>query len=1051
MKIHELSIKHPVTVLMFVLIVLVLGGVSLLRLSIALMPNIDIPMIMVNTSYSGVGSKEIESLVTKKIENAIATVNDVKSITSQSSEGSSMVMAEFNYGADLDFASLQMREKIDQMKSSLPDDAGSPTVSKMDPNSMPVVRLGISSKDGKMDDVALKNLVEDKIKSRLERLAGVASVTVSGGKSREIKIDVDPHKASLYSVTLSNIISKLKAENLNEPGGTVEYAGKKLLVRSLGEFKSIQQIEKIPLTLPTGGKIFLGDVATVSDDFATVDTYARMNGENSIGLSVLKQSTGNTVKVVNKVKQELKKIQRDYPNLEAELIFDQGKFIQSSINNVATNAVTGGLLAIIILILFLHNFRTALFIGTSIPISIIATFVMMYFTGITLNTISLAGLALGVGMLVDNSIVVLENIYRHRQDGHSLVEAARLGAGEVGGAVLASTLTTVVVFLPIIFTEGMVAQIFKELSLTVTFSLLASLIVAFTLIPLLCSKYLKIDDEKHQYWGGKLVNRIIHGWIHGLERLLGIYQILLKWVLGHRKTTMVTVAGVFIFSMCLIPLVGIEFSPAVDQGQFTVSIELPQGSLLKDTDEVTRNVEGIILAIPEMEKLFVSVGSAGRGPRSASQGNVASLSATLKPVSERKRRTAVIVDEVRQKVAFIPGAKIRVTEETSSMGGGGGSSSPVQVEIRGSDFDVLEKSALKVKGIIAKVDGIRDSKTSLEDGTPEAQILVDRDKAAEYQLGTSEVAALIQTAVQGEVATTYKIGSDEIDIRVEYPEASRQSFEQLKNIYIITSSGLQVPLSDIAQINLDKGPVQINRKNQERYVTVTAQIFGRDVGSITNDIRSSLSNLVLPDGYTVSYGGDAENINESFASLALALVLSVMLVYMIMAAQFESLLQPLIIMFSVPMAYSGSIFGLVLTGRSLGITAFIGVIMLAGIVVNNAIVLVDYVNTLKERGMDTRSAILKAGPIRLKPILMTTLTTILGLLPLALGIGEGGETQAPMATVVIGGLLTSTILTLVIVPVIYSLFDDWHEKLARKRANKQITVGQIEQEPFRII
>jgi HAE1 family hydrophobic/amphiphilic exporter-1 len=1040
MQIHELSIKHPVTVLMCVLIVLVLGGVSLSRLAVALMPDIDIPMAMVSTTYAGVGSEEIESMITKPVESVLSTVNNIKTITSQSSEGTSRVRIEFNYGTDLDFAALKMREKLDAIRDSLPDDASSPTVMQVDPDAMPVVQLGISIKNNTLDDVALKDLVEDKLQPRLERLDGVASVSVSGGKTREIKIDVDPQKAAYYGLTLSAIKNKLKAENLNEPGGTVEYAHKNLLVRALGKFESLVQIEKIPLAIPAGGTVFLKDVATVSDAFAKVNTYARMNGVDSIGVSVRKESGGNTVRVVNLVKKEMVKIQRDYPNLEIKVVFDQADFIQKSINNVSNNAITGGLLAVIILILFLHNIRTALFIGTSIPISIIATFVLMYFTGITLNTVSLAGLALGVGMLVDNSIVVLENIHRHRQEGHGMLDAARLGAGEVGGAVLASTLTTMVVFLPIVFTEGVSAQIFKELSLTVTFSLLASLVTSFTLIPMLCSRYLKMEDPRHRYWGGALGNGIIHGWINGLDKLLVFYRSVLQWAVGHRKTTILAAGLVFMGSLCLIPLIGIEFSPDSDQGRFTVSIELPEGALLRETDAITRRVETIIQQIPELEKFFVTVGSSGRmRSKSSSETNAASLNVTLKSVSKRTRKTAVIVDEVRRQVASIAGAKIQIREITSSMGrgGGGGNRNPVELKIHGADLTVLKQLAEQVKKTIATVKGVREPDTSIEEGMPEARVLVDRDKAADYGIGVAEVASLLTTAIQGSVATTYEVGGDDYDVRVEYPEAARQTYEQLSNIYVITSGGRQIPLQNIATINLGEGPVEINREDQERYVTVTSQIFSRDVGSITKDIRAQLTQLHLPDGYTITYGGDAKDINEAFSNLFLALILSVMLVYMIMASQFESLLQPFIIMFSVPLAYCGSIFALALTGRSLGLTSFIGVIMLAGIVVNNAIVLVDYINTLKRRGLASRAAILQAGPIRLKPILMTSLTTILGLLPLALGLGESGETMAPMATVVIGGLATSTILTLVVVPVIYSLFDDWHNRRADKKAGRK--------------
>jgi HAE1 family hydrophobic/amphiphilic exporter-1 len=798
MQIHEYSIKHPVTVLMCVLIVLLLGGVSLARLTVSLMPDIDVPLAMVSTTYDGVGAEEIESMVTKPVESALSTVNNIKKITSQSMEGYSMVMVEFNYGTDIDFAELKMREKLDAIRKKLPDNCDTPTVMKLDPNSMAIAQLGITSKNDAMDEIALKYLVEDKIEPRLERLDGVASVSVSGGKTREIKIDVDPQKAAHYGLTLSTIVKKLAAENLNEPGDTVEYAQKNLIVRVLGKFTSLAQIEKIPLAIPAGGTVLLEDVATVSDDFEKVDKYARKNGQNNIGVSIRKQTDGNTVNVVKQVKKEMARIERDYPNLDVQLIFDQADYIEKSINNVADNAVTGGILAIIILFLFLSNIRTALFIGTSIPISIISTFVLMYFSGITLNTISLAGLSLGVGMMVDNSIVVLENIHRHRHEGHTMLEAARLGAGEVGGAVLASTLTTIVVFLPVIFTQGMIAQIFKELSLTVSFSLLASLVVSFTVIPLLCSKYLKIEEMQHRYWGGALVHRLLTGWSAGLEKVLALYRPALKWVLGHRKITILVTIGFFIFSLCLIPFVGIEFQPESDQGRFRVSIKLPQGALLADTDAITRKVEAFIQQIPELDKFSTTVGGSGR-MHSSNESNTASLFVTLKSLEERKRRTAVIVDELRRKVADLAGAEIRVKEITSSMGGGGNMSTPVEVEIHGDDFEVLKQLALKVKDIIAKVDGVREPETSLEDGNPEARILVDRDKAADYGIGVSEVASLMSTAIEGTKATTYEVGGDDYNVRVQYPEAARQTYEQLSNLYVITSSGVQVPLRNIAK------------------------------------------------------------------------------------------------------------------------------------------------------------------------------------------------------------------------------------------------------------
>ncbi|KUO77423.1 MAG: multidrug ABC transporter [Clostridia bacterium BRH_c25] len=1028
MRLHEVSIRRPVTVLMCVLMVLVLGGVSLLRLPIDLMPQINFPIAIVLTSYPGVGPQEIESIVSKNIESAVATVNNIKTIQSQSSEGQSIVIAEFNSGTDMDFATLQMREKIDLVKGFMPDEVEAPMVIKMDPSMIPAVVLGVS--DGK-DEAELKRFVEDKIKPGIEKLDGIASVSVTGGKTKEIKVDVDSQKLSGYGLSFSQIIGALQSENLNQPGGTVEYGDKSLLVRSTGEFKNLDQIRNIPVTLPTGTVVYLRDMAEVKEGYKDVNTYNRMNGESSIGLSVQKQTNSNTVKVVNLVKKEIQGIQKENPDVKIDLVFDQGQYVETSINNVARNALVGAILAVLVLFVFLKNIRTTLIIGTAIPISIIATFVLIYFSGITLNLVSMGGLALGVGMLVDNAIVVLENIYRYRNEGHSRVEAALLGTQEVGSAVLASTLTTIVVFLPIVFTEGIAAEIFKQMALAVTFSLIASLIVALTVIPMLSSKFLKMV-KYHEASKNERLNKIFDKWDDALRAIDDFYKKVLGWVLVHRRRTVITVVLIFIGSLLLIPFVGTEFFPKMDQGQFTVDIELSQGTLLENTNAITREVEGILSKVPEIQKVFVTVGSSGNSMGvSGGSSNRANMNITLKTLNERKKSTSQIVDELRKKVSLIPGAKIEINEVSSSFGGGGGA--PVSVSIAGPDLEKLSEIADNVEGTIKDIEGIRQVKTSISEGRPEAQIYVNRDRASYYGLGTAQVASAVRTAIEGKVATKYKVDGDEIDVRVGFNEESGKSYAQLKNTNILSPLGVEVPLIEIADVKIEKGPITITREGQERYVTVSADVFGRDIGSVNRDISAKLDQMPLPSRYSIKYGGEQEQMVEAFSSLILALLLAIVLVYMVMAAQFESLLHPFTIMFSLPLAYTGSALGLVLTGRALSVPAFIGVIMLAGIVVNNAIVLVDYINTLRGRGMERQEAILKAGPTRLRPILMTTMTTILGLIPLALGMGEGAEAQAPMATVVIGGLTTSTILTLVIVPVIYTLFDDISVKLGRKK------------------
>lgn len=1041
MKIHEISVKRPVAVLMCILMVLVLGGVSLSRVPVDLMPNINFPIAIVSTSYTGVAPQEVESIVTKNIENAVATVNNVKSIQSISSEGNSIVIAEFNSGTDMDFATLQMREKVDMIKGYLPDDVGSPLVMKLDPNMMPVISISVTNG---ADETILKRFSEDQIKPRLERLAGVASVGISGGKTQEIQVNVDPDKAAGYGVSLNQIMTLLQSENLNLPGGTIEYAEKKLLVRSTGEFESVEQIRNIPITLPNGTTLYIRDVAEVVDTHKPIDSYSRTNNKSSISINVQKQTNANTVNVVRDVKEELGKIVEEYPDVKIELIFDQGDFIEKSINNVANNAIVGGMLAVLILFIFLKNIRTTLIIGTAIPISVIATFVLVYFSGISLNIVSLGGLALGVGMLVDNAIVVLENIYRHRNEGYSRVEAALLGTGEVGRAILASTLTTIVVFLPIVFTEGIAAEIFKEMALTITFSLLASLAVALTLIPMLSSKFLKMV-KAHEASRNKSMNRIFDVWDNGINAIDMFYQRILVWVLKHKRRTSLIVFGIFVFSLVLMPFIGSEFFPSMDEGRFNVSIQMPKGSLIENTNKMAEKLEEMISQIPELNMMHVSVGNSGNfmSGSGGTDSDSATISVTLTPVKERKRSTSQIVEEVRNSVKNIAGAEIKIDEVASSFGGMSGGAA-VSIQISGPDLDTLKEISKDVEKLVSGTAGTRQVESSISEGRPEAQIYINRDKASAYGLSTTQVASVVRTAVEGRVATTYKLDGKEIDIKVQYPEDKRRTLDQLKSVTVQSATGVQVPLLEVAEIKIEQGPTSINRADQERYVTVTGDVFGRNTGDVNGELKKTIKEYRLPDGYSIRFTGEDEQMVEAFTSLALALILAVLLVYIVMAIQFESLIHPLTIMFSVPVAYSGSVFGLGITGKPLSVPAFIGVIMLAGIVVNNAIVLVDYINTLRERGLSRDEAIIKAGPTRLRPILMTTLTTILGLVPLALGIGEGAEAMAPMAIVVIFGLMTSTILTLLIIPVIYSIFDELSAKTRKrfKKSGSQAVVSQ---------
>jgi HAE1 family hydrophobic/amphiphilic exporter-1 len=1033
MKLSGIAIRRPVTTTMCVLIVILLGVVSFGGLGLDLLPDINFPMAIVSVSYSGAGPMEVESLVTRPLESVLGTVANIKSISSVSAEGNATVLVEFASGTDMDFATLDMREKVDMIRGMLPEGTGAPMILKMDPNMIPIIEMAISS-DG--DIASLTTLVDDSIVPRIERLEGVAVVDVYGGREREVRIEVYPERLKGYGLSLMHIVQSLRAENLNLPGGSVDDGNKRYILRTTGEFQSVEEIGEIPIALPAGGVIKLQDIADIQDTFKEASTVMTANGKHSIDLSVRKESTANSVQVARRINAELERIEQDYKGIEIKTIVDTSTFIQKTIDNVTGMAVSGGLLAIGVLYLFLRNFRTTLIIGVAIPISIIATFTLIYFNGLTLNMVSLGGLALGVGMLVDNSIVVLENIFRCRQEGHNRIDAAREGSDEISMAVVASTLTTVAVFVPVVFVEGIAAEVFREMALTVSFSLMASLVVALTLVPMLSSKYLRVSNNGEKRLKIKFVSSALDLWNKGFDKLDRLYRRVLAWALRHRKIAIIGMVVLFVVSLLSAALVGAEFFPSMDQGYITVSISLPRGTVLEETGRIAYRIEDMVASIPEMEDVFVVLGSGGG--MGGSDTSSAIIYGKLVDMGERSRSSFEVADSLRQRVADIAGAEINVS--SMAMGGFAAGGSPVNIQIKGDDLTELSVIAEDVKGIVARVEGTRETASSLDEGKPEARVIVDRKRASIYGLNVSAIASTVQGSVDGQVATRYRMGGEEIDIRVALREDSAGDLHNLGNIIIPSPAGFQVPLEEVADVTIGEGPSSINRADQARVVTVSSEVFGRDLSSVMKDIRAGIDRYPLPEGYTIEYGGENQEMVDAFTSLAKALVMAIILVYMIMASQFESLVYPFIIMFSVPFALTGAVGGLVLTGRSLNVASFLGIIMLTGIVVNNAIVLVDYINTLRSRGTERNEAILKAGPVRLRPILMTTLTTILGLIPMALGIGEGAELQAPLATAVICGLLFSTVLTLVVIPVMYTIVDDIGIRLRRKFKTKGTVV-----------
>lgn len=1018
MNIAGLSIRRPVTTVMVVLIVFILGFVSLSRLNVDLLPSINLPVMVVSVQYSGAGPEEVENIVTRNIESVLATVSNLESMRSISSEGSLLVILQFTQGTDMDVAALEVREKLDMIRGVLPDGVSDPIVLKLDPNMLPIMSFAVSQ-EGKTDQ-ELQVWVEDVLKPRIERIEGVASVSILGAKQTEVKVIVDPEKLMSYGLSMDLVVSALRAGNLNLPGGVVQDGQYDLLVRVSGQFTNLDELLNVPVMSSTGTTYLLRDLARVEKGVKDDRQYSRVNQHDSLSISIYKESTANTVRVAEKVNRELESIRKSYPDISVMTIVDQSKFIKSSISAVTSNAYIGAVLAIAILLIFLKNITPTLIIAVSIPFSVISTFVLMYFSGITLNIISLGGLALGVGMMVDNSIVTLENIYRMREQGLNPIDAAEKGTNEITMAIVASTLTTVCVFLPIVFTQGMTAEIFRELSITVTFSLLASLGVALTLVPMLASKLVT-----RQGFSKKNVT---------VERVTEKYRRMLEWSLEHRKTIVLITAVVFGMSIVLLPLVGVEYFPTVDQGQIEIEVSLPKGSSFSETLEAVQKVEKIVSEIPEVEMVWASIGGQQLGMiMGGSARDQGSITAVLKPLGQRNRTTQQVGEEIRQKVKEIAGCQIQVNASGGFAGLGLGiMGASISISIKGQDLSVLKKIADDVVEIVSNVPGTREVRSSFEEGRPELRIVIDRQRASQYGLNVAMISSAVQSQLQGVVATRYKEEGTEIDVRVQLPDDGLFKAQHVENLMVTSPLGVSVPLKSVARFEYAQGPVRIERHDQSRVVTVSGSYEGRSFGDVMKDIQERLDDYPLPEGYFIEYGGEQEQLLQAFSDLRLVLVLGVVLVYMIMASQFESLIHPFTVMFTVPLAFTGGLMGLLIAGKPLSVPAFLGFIMLVGIVVNNGIVLVDYINRLRENSVNLKPAIVQAGVTRLRPVLMTSLTTILGLLPLALGLGESSELQVPLAVTVMSGLTFSTFLTLVVIPVIYSLIDDFGKWISRK-------------------
>ncbi len=1024
MKITDLSVKRPVTVVVICLALAVLGIFSLGRLAIDLIPDISFPVILIYTSYPGVSPEEVEENLTKTIENAAASASRVEKITSTSSEGSAFVVVEYQWGTDLADASNDLRERLDLIRDFIPEEATQPVLFKFDPSMMPIMILSV---EGRRDPASLRYIAESTVKTNLEQIDGVASVAVDGGVQRQINVDLNRALLASYGLTIDRVVGLLRAENLNVTGGSVVEGARKYSLRTLGKFSSPEQIRGVVVGGSGGRTIRLEDVASVYNGEVDDETDVLLDRSPTIILRVQKQSGTNTVQIAARVKERLARLRQSLPaDIKLVEVFAPSNFISQAIANVWQTALIGGLLAIGILFLFLRNIPTTLIIGVSIPLSFVITIIAMYFAGLTLNMLSLGGLALGIGMLVDNSIVIIENIFRYRESGVKPSEAARHGTLEMGNAVMASTLTTVAVFLPLVlFIRGLARELFRDLAFTVTFSLLASLGVALTVVPMLSSR---IRAVRVRQKSNTLLNVEEELEARGtvLRFVDRIYRTALSWTIHHRWIVLAGIVVLFGASLALIPRIGVELIPQSDQGDINLAITTAIGSDLDTTREAVDRIYRIIEEkVPEKKSALIQVGASGMffGGNSA---NTASIRLALVDLGQRSRTDKQITDVLRPLFAGVPGATVRFSSGFGPMGGGG-TGGGLKVSVRGFDLEGGKRLAEQVKSVMDSVDSVVDARISREEGLPEYRIRVDRNRAAQYGLTAAAVGTTIKRAFGGEAVAKVLLEGNEVDVRVRFRPEDRVSSRDLDLISVTTPAGGSVPLTDLLDVDRGYGPVTIQREGQQRVIDIEAQVLG-DVRSAVARIKAGVDRLAIPEGFTIIYGGSWEDIQKTIKDLVLVLALSIILVYFIMAAQFESFRDPFIILFTLPTAFIGVIWIHLATGTIFSAFSGIGVLVLVGIVVNNGIILVDYANMLRKRGYELDRGVLAAGRTRLRPILMTVLTTVLGLVPMAFFQGSGSELNRGLGLTVIGGLTLSTLFTLFLVPVLYHLFESGRER-----------------------
>jgi len=1008
------SVRRPVLTVMVTLIATLLGAVSLTRLPIDLMPDIEYPYLTVSVTYANASPETMEELVARPVERAVATVPGLEEITSSSAEGVANVRLKFDWGTDLDVASNDVRDALEEEFEDPPEGSDRPRIRKFDTADMPIMLLGIGTG---IDPVALRRLIDDRLSPAIQQVPGVAHVDPWGEPQREVQVRLKPQRIQALGLSLAQVRSAIAAANLNRPGGTIERGHTQFTVRVPGRLTDIRQMGRLVVTRRGGAPIELRQIAELRNTQADPTRLIYINGEPGVRLAVRKQSGANTVEVADRLHREIDRLRSRFPQLRFTPIFDNAEYIRSAIDNATRSMIGGALLAVAVLLVFLRSLRVTAVIAVTIPVAVITTFALVYFAGFTLNLMTIGGLALGVGLMVDSAIVVLENMVRRRESDHlDPDQAAVEGTGEVAAPVVAGTLTTLAIFVPFFFAEELAGQLFKQLAWVVAFALLCALLAALSLIPMLGSRLLARTARPAP---GPLP-RLGAAIGRGLKGLESGYECVLRGTLARPWTVILGACALLAAAVAALPLIGTEFMPQSDEGEVRVDLELPPGTRLSTVERATLMARSVVFdRVPEREVTVTSVGTSNYRPSASAVGDVR---IGLPPRDQRQRSSARVAADLRAAMPSIPAAEVYVSTPRPfylRMLSSGEES--LAVEVHGHDFATLDTLAGEVQRRVRDIDGITSTRLSRRGGDPQQLVRVDRQRAADQGVTMEAIAETVETAVAGRISSRFLDAGNEVDIRVQYLGNKTLPPRALLDLRVPAEDGGLVRLGNVAHLERGSGPVVIDRKDQSRMVSVDATVAGRDLGSVVGDVRAALGGIPVPDNYDLYIGGEYEEQQQAFTSLYLGLALALVLVFMVMASLYESLRDPLIVMGAVPLAGIGVVAALLATGTTLNAQSLIGCVILVGIVVNNAILLVDQANRLRAEGRALEPALMEAGRRRLRPILMTATTTILALMPLAIGAGEGGETQAPLARAVIGGLLVSTAITLVLIPAVYRL------------------------------